>query len=170
VTSRGDAALAGPKLLRLPEPEGSRYAIRIKASALPERPIAHLLPRPVGRLSRRPKVFDASGRYQAKPWECARRVVAKVAWHARKRFPRVGFLVTNLKGRSTTVVRLGNWHGTAAQGIQERKNAVKWTKLSCRRCKDNETRLPLFALAYTLANSLRQWALLPSARSCNLTT
>jgi hypothetical protein len=54
---RGDAAFASPKLLRLLEQEGFRYAIRIKASAVLERKIAHLLKRPVGRPSHKPKVF-----------------------------------------------------------------------------------------------------------------
>jgi hypothetical protein len=47
---------------------------------------------------------------------------------------------------------------------------VKWTKLSCRRFKDNAARLHLFALAYNLANSLRQLALPRSIRSWKLTT
>jgi hypothetical protein len=36
---------------------------------------------------------------------------------------------------------------------------VKWTKLSCRGFKDNAARLQLFALAYNLANFLRQLVL-----------
>jgi hypothetical protein len=47
---------------------------------------------------------------------------------------------------------------------------VKWTKLSCRRFKDNAARLQLFALAYNLANFLRQLVLPQSIRSWNLTT
>jgi hypothetical protein len=54
---RGDAAFAGPKLLRLLEREGFRNAIRIKANAVLERKIAPWLKRPVGRPSRKPKVF-----------------------------------------------------------------------------------------------------------------
>ena len=42
--------------------------------------------------------------------------------------------------------------------------------MSCRRFKDKESRLHLFALAYNLAKSLRQLALLRSIRSWNLTT
>jgi hypothetical protein len=167
---RGDAAFAGPKLLRLLEREQFRYAIRIKTNAVLERKIAHLLKRPVGRPSRKPKVFYHSFRYQAGSWDCARRVVAKVAWHAGELFHRVGFIVTNLKWRSKKVVRFYNRRGTAEQWIKEGKNAVKWTKLSCRRFKDNPARLQLFALAYNLANALRQLALPRSIRSCNLTT
>ena len=97
-------------------------------------------------------------------------MVAKVEWHAGELFPRVGFIITNLKGRSQKVVRFYNRRGTAEQWIKEGKHAVKWTKLSCRRFKDNEARLQLFALAYNLANSLRQLALPRSIRSWNLTT
>ena len=41
---------------------------------------------------------------------------------------------------------------TAEQWIKEGKNALNWTRLSCRRFKDNQVRLQLFALAYNLAN------------------
>jgi hypothetical protein len=75
---RGDAAFAGPKLLRLLEREAFRYAIRIKCNAALERKSAHLLKRPVGRPSRKPKVFYHSFRYRAGSWDQARRVVAKV--------------------------------------------------------------------------------------------
>jgi Transposase DDE domain group 1 len=47
---------------------------------------------------------------------------------------------------------------------------VKWTKLSCRRFKDNAARLHLFALAYNLANSLRQLALPRPIKGWTLTT
>ena len=50
------------------------------------------------------------------------------------------------------------------------KNAVKWTKPSCRRFKDNEARLQLFALAYNLANFLRQLVLPKPIQSWTLTT
>src|SRR5262249_43193249 len=156
---RGDSAFAGPKLLRLLEKESYRYAIRLKTNPVLERKIAPLLKRPVGRPSRKPKVFYASFRYQAGSWECACRVVAKVAWHAGELLPRVGFIVTNLKWRSKRVVQFYNRRGTAEQWIKEGKNAVNWTKLSCQRFKDNAARLPLFALAYNLANFLRQLAL-----------
>jgi hypothetical protein len=53
---RGDAAFAGPKRLRLLEQADFRYAI--------------------------PKVFYSNWRYRAGSWDCARRVVVKIAWHA----------------------------------------------------------------------------------------
>src|SRR5262249_60269084 len=118
---RGDSAFAGPKLLRLLETESFRYAIRLKTNAVLERKIAHLLKRPVGGPPHKPKVFYASFRYQAGSWQCARRVVGRVAWHAGELFPRVGFIVTNLKWRSKTVVRFYNRRGTAEQWNKEAK-------------------------------------------------
>lgn len=40
-------------------------------------------------------------------------------------------------------------------GIKEGKYAFRWTRLSCRKFRDNEVRLQLHALAYNLATFLR---------------
>jgi len=167
---RGDAAFAIPALYRVLEKEGYQYAIRIKSNAVLEREIEHLLTRPVGRPSHKPKVFYHSFQYQAKSWQRSRRVVAKVEWYADELFPRVGFIVTNLTRQSKNVVKFYNGRGTAEQWIKEGKNAVKWTKLSCRTFKDNQTRLQLFALAYNLANFLRRLALPREVEHWSLTT
>jgi hypothetical protein len=93
-----------------------------------------------------------------------------VEWHAGELFPHVGFIVTNLKWPTKRVVRFYNRRGTAEQWIKEGKNAVKWTQLSCRRFKDNEARLQLFALADNLANFLRQLVLPEPIQGWTLTT
>jgi hypothetical protein len=167
---RGDAAFANPALYRLLEEAGYRYAIRLKANAVLEREIEHLLTRPVGRPSHKPKAFYHSFQYQAKSWHRSRRVVAKIEWRRGELFPRIGFIVTNLTWRSKRVVGFYNGRGTAEQWIKEGKNAVKWTKLSCRTFKDNQTRLQLFALAYNLGNFLRRLALPKPIRHWSLTT
>ena len=167
---RGDAAFAIPELYAFLEAEQFFYTIRLKANAVLEREIEHLLTRPVGRPPHQPQVFYHSFQYQAKSWEQLRRVVAKVEWHRGELFPRVGFIVTNLSLRSKNVVKFYNGRGTAEQWIKEGKNAVKWTKLSCRKFKDNQTRLQLFALAYNLGNFLRRLALPKAVRHWSLTT
>src|SRR5512147_621480 len=167
---RGDAAFASPKLFRLLEAERYWYAIRLKANAVLERHIAHLMKRPVGRPSKKPKVFYHSFRYQAKSWDRDRRVVAKVEWHLGELFPRVGFVVTNLRRSPKRVIKFYNGRGTAEQWIKEGKNAIKWTRLSCRRFKDNQVRLQLFALAYNLGNFLRQMALPREVKHWSLTS
>jgi Transposase DDE domain group 1 len=68
------------------------------------------------------------------------------------------------------VIKSDNGRGTAEQRIEEGKNALKWTRLSCRRFRDNQARLQLFALAYNLGNFLRQLALPRSVRTWTLTT
>ena len=167
---RSDAAFAIPALYRVLEKEGYQYAIRTKSNAVLEREIEHLLTRPVGRPSHKPKVLYHSFQYQAKSWQRSRRVVAKVEWYADELFPRVGFIVTNLTRQSKNVVKFYNGRGTAEQWIKKGKNAVKWTKLSCRSFKDNQTRLQLFALAYNLANFLRRLALPRDVQHWSLTT
>lgn len=167
---RADAAFAGPEMYRFLEEEGFSYAIRLPANDVLEREIKDLLKRPVGRPSRKPKVYHHDFLYQAGSWECPRRVVGKVEWHAGELFPRVGFIVTNLGWSAKKVVRFYNKRGTAEQWIKEGKNAIRWTRLSCEDFRDNEVRLQLFALAYNLGNFLRRLALPKPVKHWSLTT
>ncbi len=167
---RGDAAFANPDIYSFLEKEDYRYAIRLPANQNLQRAIEHLLTRPVGRPSRAPKRIYESFTYQAKSWDTARRVVAKVEWHQGELFPRVGFIVTNLSRSAERVVKFYNGRGTAEQWIKEGKNAVKWTRLSCHDFVDNQVRLQLFALAYNLGNFLRRLALPQSVKHWSLTT
>jgi hypothetical protein len=77
--------------------------------------IEHLLTRPVGRHPKQPIVLYESLQYQAASWDKSRRVVAKIEWHAGELFPRVGFIVTNLRWKSSNVVKFYNKRGTAEQ-------------------------------------------------------
>jgi len=167
---RGDAAFALPELYDYLEAEGYKYTIRLKANAVLQGHIAHLLKRPVGRPPKRVQRFYASFSYQAKSWSRKRRVVAKVEWHSGELYPRVGFIVTNLTRPASRVVAFYNQRGTAEQYIKEGKNAVKWTRLSCRTMKANAVRLQLHALAYNLSNFLRTLALPDEMESWSLTT
>ena len=167
---RADAAFAKPNVYAFLEAKQFAYAIRLPANAVLEREIQHLLTRPVGRPSKRPKVFYHSFEYQAGSWSRSRRIVARVEWHAGQLFPRVGFIVTNLPWRTDRVVRFYNKRGTAEQWIKEGKYAVKWTRLSCHDFQDNAVRLQLFALAYNLANFVRRLALPASVKHWSLTT
>jgi len=167
---RADAAFARPGVYAFLEAEEFAYAIRLPANAVLEREIEPLLTRPVGRPPRKPKVFYHSFEYQAGTWDRARRVVAKVEWHAGELFPRVGFIVTNLPWRTDRVIRFYNKRGTAEQWMEEGKYAVKWTRLSCHGFRDNTVRLQLFALAYSLANFVRRLVLLGAVKHWSLTT
>ena len=50
------------------------------------------------------------------------------------------------------------------------KNAIKWTRLSCGKFRNNEVRLQLHALAYNLANFMRTLALPKEVEHWSLTT
>ncbi len=63
-----------------------------------------------------------------------------------------------------------NHRGTAEQYIKEGKNAIHWTRLSCRKIRDNAVRLQLHALAYNLANFMRTLALPKEVEHWLLTT
>jgi hypothetical protein len=167
---QGDAGFAKPEVYEFLEAEGFSYAIRLPANKKLEGKIDHLLTRPVGRPPLKPQVFQTSFRYQAKSWTRPRRVVAKVEWHQGQIFPRVGFIVTNLKWHSRRVVHFYNKRGTAEQWIKEGKHAIRWTKLSCHRFRDNAVRLQLFALAYNLGNFMRTLALSTEVKHWSLTT
>ncbi len=167
---RGDAAFAIPELYERLEAEGYEYAIRLKANAVLERYVCHLLTRPVGRPPRQPQRFYHSFEYRAESWDRTRRVVAKIEWHQGELFPRVGFIVTNLTGSPESVVHFYNQRGTAEQWIKEGKYAVRWTRLSRHSFDANQVRLQLHALAYNLSNFLRRLALPPSVKHWTLTT
>ena len=100
----------------------------------------------------------------------ARRVVAKVEWHPGELVPRVGFIVTNLSRPTKRVVAFYNHRGTAEQHIKEGKNAINWTRLSCRKFRNNAVRLQLHALAYNLGNFMRTLALPKEVEHWSMTT
>ena len=112
---RGDAAFADPEIYRFLESEDYFYVIRLKANAVLYEKIEHLLTRPVGRPTKKQIVLYHSFRYQATSWNIGRRVVAKIEWHAGELFPRVGLIVTNLRWKSSNVVKFYNKRGTAEQ-------------------------------------------------------
>ena len=148
---RADAAFAIPELYKDLEAAEYYYAVRLKKNAVLESRIAHRLTRPVGRPSKtKVKRFYEEFEYQAQSWDKPRRVVAKIEWHPDELFPRLGFIVTNLPMEPEEVVRFYNQRGTAEQHIKEGKQAITWTRLSCKRFANNEVRLQLHALAYNL--------------------
>jgi len=64
---------------------------------------------------KRPIVWYHDFRYQAANWQRLWRVVVKVDWHSGELFPRVGFVVTNLRAKPHAVVEFYNRRGTAEQ-------------------------------------------------------
>ena len=150
---RGDAAFASPDIYEYLEDNSILYAIRLKANNNLYQKIDHLMTRPVGRPSRKPKVFFHDFSYRAASWKSSRRVIAKVEWHQGELLPRIGFIVTNMTSSPEAVVHFYNRRGTCEQDIKEGKHALAWTRLSCSRFSSNRVRLALFVLAYNSATS-----------------
>ena len=83
---------------------------------------------------------------------------------------RLAIIVTNLSRPAERIVAFYNHRGTAEQWIKEGKHAIKWTRLSCRKFRNNEVRLQLHALAYNFANFMRTLALPEEVEHWSLTT
>ena len=79
-------------------------------------------------------------------------------------------LVASKNSGAERVVAFYNQRGTAEQHIKEGKNAIKWTRLSCRRFDHNAVRLQLHALAYNLGNFMRTLALPDAVEQWSLTS
>ena len=167
---RADAAFANPEVYEFLEAEGFKYAIRLPANGVLQESIGYLLKRPVGRPPIEVRRYHASFSYRAQSWKIPRRVVAKVEWHPGELYPRVGFVVTNLSRPAERVVAFYNHRGTAEQWIKEGKNAINWTRLSCRSFTANAVRLQLHALAYNLGNFLRTLAMPEPINNWSLTS
>jgi hypothetical protein len=167
---RADAAFASPEVYEYLEAEGFLYAIRLPSNQVLQRRISHLLTRPVGRPPQHVRRYYFSFDYQAHSWDSARRVVAKIEWHPGLLIPTVGFIVTNLNRPAERVSAFYNQRGKAEQWIKEGKHAINWTRLSCRKFRNNEVRLQLHALAYNLANFMRTLALPRAMAHWSLTT
>lgn len=167
---RGDAAFGNPEMYEYLEAEGIGYAIRLPANRVLQDRIGYLLKRPVGRPAHEVRRYFASFSYQAQSWNKSRHVVAKVEWHPGELCPRVGFIVSNLARSPEGIVAFYNQRGTCEQHIKEGKNAIKWTRLSCRTFAANAVRLQLHALAYNLANFMRTLAIPKTAEPWSLTS
>ena len=126
--------------------------------------------RPVGRPGKKPLIKYKSFHYSAASWKKARRIIVKIEHHPGEFFPRIGYIVTNLKWDNRRVVKFYNKRGTCEQWIKEGKYALTWTRLSCQKFMENEVRLKLFIMAYNLGNIFRSLVLPEEIASWSLRT
>ena len=138
VAFRADAAFARPAIYEALEARGVQYAIRIPANKNLELAIEDLLFRSPGRPSLKPLIRYKSFQYQADSWTTPRRVVAQVEHHVGELFPRVGFIVTNL--RSTIVPSCGSTTSAAPPSNGSRKASRPRTGRGCRAIDFERTR------------------------------
>ena len=126
---RGDAAFATPEIYEFLEGEGIGYAIRLPPNRVLQERIGNLLKRPVGRPPLEVRRYYARFTYQAQSWKKSRPVVAKVERHPAERYPRVGFIVTNLARPAEHAVAFYNQRGMAENWIRKSKGTIKCTRL-----------------------------------------
>jgi hypothetical protein len=69
----------------------------------------------------------------------------------------MNIVVTNMTRPAERVIAFYNQRGTAKQWIKEGKNAIIWSRLSCRRFAANAARLQLHAMAYISPISCAPW-------------
>ena len=152
---RGDAAFASPEIYEYLEAEGLLYVIRLKARSPAERPSASTCS-PARPCSPSTPASDQAG------WN-KKRVVAKVEWHPGE--ASASLICRALpSGWWRSIITVG---GAAHQGRQE---AINWTRLSCRKFRNNAVRLQLHALAYNLGNFMRTLALPKEVEHWSMTT
>jgi len=166
---RCDAAFAIPELFELCEELGVEYAIRIKENNRLDERVEKAI-KSIKKDKKKTVTVYKDFLYQAVSWGKARRIIAKIEQHPNELFPRIGFIITNLKWRDKKVVKFYNKRGTCEQWIKEGKYALNWTKLSCQRFVENEVRLKLFIMAYNLGNFTRTLALPDGIKHWSLRT
>jgi len=155
VKIRCDAAFAIPELFELCEElKAVEYTIRIKSNSRLEELVADVV-KTIKKDKQKVVTLYKTLSYQAASWDKERRIIAKIEQYPDELFPRVGFIVTNLKWQDKKVVKFYNKRGTCEQWIKEGKYALNWTRLSCQRFVENDVRLKLFIMAYNLGNFLR---------------
>jgi hypothetical protein len=96
--------------------------------------------------------------------------VAKIEWYLGELYPSVEFIVTNLARSAESAVAFYNRRGTCEQYIKEGKNAINWTRLSCRTFVANAMRLQLHALTYNLGNFMRTLAMPKTVERWSMTS
>jgi hypothetical protein len=101
---RANAAVAKPDIYEALEEHGAKYTIRISANDCLLRVIAESLTRPVAVRDISPLCGTRVFIYRTASWMAARRVVAKVEFHAGELFHRLGFIVTNTQLANRRVV------------------------------------------------------------------
>jgi len=169
VKLRCDAAFAIPELFELCERLKVEYTVRIKENSRLGEMVEKAI-KAIRKNKKKPVVMYKDFLYQAVSWNKPRRIIAKIEQHPNELFPKVGFIITNLKWRDKKVVKFYNKRGTCEQWIKEGKYALNWTKLSCQRFVENEVRLKLFIIAYNLGNFTRTLVLPDGIKHWSLRT
>ena len=157
---RLDAGFAHPKLFDLLDDLRVEYVVAVPTNAK----LVRLCEAHMAAADSLAATFDATatlfgdGRYRARSWQRARRVVFKAevvvaAGKTSRRNDR--YVVTNLRGSAESVWRLYCQRGDSENRIKELKNDLAIDRTSCTRFLPNALRVLMTAAAYVLFQELR---------------
>jgi len=152
---RADAGFALPLLYEFCEFFGIQYAIGIPANSVFRRRAARLQRRIARRYRRtqHPQRAFSSFPHRACSWPRRRRIICKAEHTVTG--TNLRFLVTNCKGRSSSIFAFYNDRGECENRIEEFKNGFHADRLSCHRFLANAFRLLVHGFAYNLVNLFR---------------
>ncbi|MFN0143831.1 MAG: IS1380 family transposase [Mycobacterium sp.] len=163
---RADSGFAIPRMYAWCEANGVDYTIGLAPNPVLERLAQPLLEQAQAlsaELGGAKVRLAADGKYQAKSWPVARRVVYTA--EILEQGPNTRFVVTT---RTDPPLQLYDWYvdrGQSENWIKDDKNALAADRLSDHRFWANQFRLLLHAAAYWLMDTLRRWlATTPAAR------
>lgn len=157
---RGDSGFAVPELYELIEAQKKHYIIRLKSN-----PRLQSLAQAIAdekldgtRLDKRQVYYDEF-QYQAKSWNCERRVVVKMEKPVGELLFSFTYIITNLELPPEDILRIYCNRGHMENFIKEAKNGFACQKMSSTNFQANAVKLQISMLAYNFNNWFRRLCL-----------
>ncbi len=157
---RGDSGFATPELYELVEAQKKHYIIRLKANACLQSKAQAIADEKLdGTLLDKCQVYYAEFQYQAKKWNCERRVVVKMEKPAGELLFNFTYIITTLELPPEDIIRIYCNRGKMENFIKEAKNGFACQKMSSTHFQANEVKLQICMLAYNFNNWFRRLCL-----------
>jgi hypothetical protein len=168
---RGDSGFSVPELYELIEAQKKHYIIRLKSNArLGALAQAIADEKLDGTSLDKRQVYVAEVQYQAKSWNCERRVVIKMEKPAGELLFNFTYIITNLELDPDDIIRIYCKRGHMENFIKEAKNGFACEKMSSTNFQANEVRLQISMLAYNFNNWFRRLCLPTSMQPSRMET
>jgi hypothetical protein len=157
---RGDSGFATPELYELVEAQKKHYIIRLKSNACLQSKAQVFADEYLdGTSLDKDQVYYAEFQYQAKSWNCDRRVVVKMEKPAGELLFNFTYIITTLELSPEDIIRIYCNRGKMENFIKEAKNGFACQKMSSTHFQANEVKLQISMLAYNFNNWFRRLCL-----------
>ncbi|MBA3924077.1 MAG: IS1380 family transposase [Nostocaceae cyanobacterium] len=168
---RGDSGFATPELYELVEAKRKHYIIRLKANAILQSKAQTIADENLdGTRLDKYQVYYAEFPYQAKAWNCERRVVVKMEKPAGELLFNFTYMVTTLALSPEDILRIYCNRGKMENFIKEAKNGFACQKMSSTHFQANEVKLQISLLAYNFNNWFRRLCLPEKVQASRMET